>query len=149
MYIDLNRFKNINDTLGHSIGDRVLKEIANRFRTILPPDISLSRIGGDEFAIIAQNHTEQQLLDLCETLFRITDDPLIVHQHSFYLSLSIGVAVYPFGGTNATTLYNMLISLCITQRKKITTLFVCMTRHYLKNNKTNTIRTRFTECIRK
>lgn len=90
MYIDLNRFKNINDTLGHSIGDRVLKEIANRFRTILPPDISLSRIGGDEFAIIAQNHTEQQLLDLCETLFRITDDPLIVHQHSFYLSLSIG-----------------------------------------------------------
>ncbi|MBL3769192.1 diguanylate cyclase, partial [Bacillus cereus] len=104
LYIDLNRFKNINDTLGHSIGDRVLKEIANRFRTILPPDISLSRIGGDEFAIIAQNHTEQQLLDLCETLFRITDDPLIVHQHSFYLSLSIGVAVYPFGGTNATTL---------------------------------------------
>ncbi len=45
LYIDLNRFKTINDTLGHSIGDRVLKEVANRFRTCLSPTIPLARIG--------------------------------------------------------------------------------------------------------
>ncbi|WP_033709715.1 GGDEF domain-containing phosphodiesterase [Bacillus mycoides] len=104
LYIDLNRFKTINDTLGHSIGDSVLKEVAKRFRTCLSPAIPLARIGGDEFAIIVHNHSEQQLLDLCETLFRITEEPFVVNQHSFYLSLSIGIAVYPFGGTNITTL---------------------------------------------
>ncbi|EEM92937.1 sensor domain-containing protein [Bacillus thuringiensis] len=104
LYIDLNRFKTINDTLGHSIGDRVLKEVAKRFRTCLSPTIPLARIGGDEFAIIVHNQTEQQLLDLCETLFRITEEPFVVNQHSFYLSLSIGIAVYPFGGINTTTL---------------------------------------------
>ncbi|GCF75954.1 TPA: EAL domain-containing protein [Bacillus nitratireducens] len=104
LYIDLNRFKTINDTLGHSIGDSVLKEVAKRFRTCLSPAIPLARIGGDEFAIIVHNHTEQQLLDLCETLFRITEEPFVVNQHSFYLSLSIGIAVYPFGGINTTTL---------------------------------------------
>ena len=132
LYIDLNRFKTINDTLGHSIGDKVLKEVAKRFRTCLSPTIPLARIGGDEFAIIVHNQTEQQLLDLCKTLFRITEEPFVVNQHSFYLSLSIGIAVYPFGGINTTTLYNTLISLCIAQRKKVTMLFVCMTRHYLK-----------------
>ncbi|EOO71504.1 EAL domain-containing protein [Bacillus mycoides] len=104
LYIDLNRFKTINDTLGHSIGDSVLKEVAKRFRTCLLPAIPLARIGGDEFAIIVHNHTEQQLLDLCETLFRITEEAFVVNQHSFYLSLSIGIAVYPFGGINTTTL---------------------------------------------
>lgn len=104
LYIDLNRFKTINDTLGHSIGDSVLKEVTKRFRTCLSLAIPLARIGGDEFAIIVHNHTEQQLLDLCETLFRITEEPFVVNQHSFYLSLSIGIAVYPFGGINTTTL---------------------------------------------
>lgn len=65
---------------------------------------SSSENRGDEFAIIVHNHTEQQLLDLCETLFRITEEPFVVNQHSFYLSLSIGIAVYPFGGINTTTL---------------------------------------------
>ncbi|HDR6415842.1 TPA: bifunctional diguanylate cyclase/phosphodiesterase, partial [Bacillus thuringiensis] len=104
LYIDLNRFKTINDTLGHSIGDRVLKEVAKRFRTCLSPTIPLARIGGDEFAIIVHNQTEQQLLNLCKTLFLITEEPFVVNQHSFYLSLSIGIAVYPFGGINTTTL---------------------------------------------
>ncbi|WP_267379836.1 diguanylate cyclase, partial [Bacillus sp. GM_Baccil_2] len=57
LYIDLNRFKTINDTLGHSIGDKVLKEVAKRFRTCLSPTIPLARIGGDEFAIIVHNQT--------------------------------------------------------------------------------------------
>ncbi|WP_411266347.1 EAL domain-containing protein, partial [Bacillus anthracis] len=104
LYIDLNRFKTINDTMGHSIGDSVLKEVAKRFRTCLSPSIPLARIGGDEFAVLVHNHTEQQLLDLCENLFRITEKPFVVNQHSFYLSLSIGIAVYPFGGINTTTL---------------------------------------------
>lgn len=65
---------------------------------------SSSENRGDEFAIIVHNCTEQQLLDLCETLFRITEEAFVVNQHSFYLSLSIGIAVYPFGGINTTTL---------------------------------------------
>ncbi|MDN4100371.1 diguanylate cyclase [Bacillus cereus] len=104
LYIDLNRFKTINDTLGHAIGDRVLKEVTNRFKTCLSPTIPLARIGGDEFAMIVYNKTEQQLLNLCEILFRITKEPFVINQHSFYLSLSIGIALYPFGGTSATTL---------------------------------------------
>ncbi|MBY0134432.1 bifunctional diguanylate cyclase/phosphodiesterase, partial [Bacillus cereus] len=104
LYIDLNRFKTINDTLGHSIGDRVLKEVAKRFRTCLSLTIPLARIGGDEFAIIVHNKTEQQLLNLCEILFHITEEPFVINQHNFNLSLSIGIALYPFGGTNAQTL---------------------------------------------
>ncbi len=53
-----------------------LKEVAKRFRTCLSPSIPLARIGGDEFAVLVHNHTEQQLLDLCENLFRITENHL-------------------------------------------------------------------------
>ena len=82
--------------------------------------------------IIVHNQTEQQLLDLCKTLFRITEEPFVVNQHSFYLSLSIGIAVYPFGGINTTTLLQHADIAMYSKGKKVTMLFVCMTRHYLK-----------------
>lgn len=103
-YIDLNRFKNINDTYGHSTGDCVLKEIAKRFSTCLSSDVTIARIGGDEFCVLINSGTEQLILDLCNSLFHATKDPIIVNKNSFYLSISIGIAIYPFGGTSAMEL---------------------------------------------
>lgn len=103
-YIDLNRFKIINDTYGHSTGDFVLKEMAKRFSTCLSSDVTMARIGGDEFCILIKGGTEQLILEICNNLFHTTKDPIIVDKHSFYLSISIGIAIYPFGGTSAMEL---------------------------------------------
>ena len=70
LYLDLDRFKAINDTLGHSSGDYILEEVAKRFQSCLPSHTHLSRIGGDEFTIIIENYTDEDyLFQLCNQLF--------------------------------------------------------------------------------
>ncbi|HDR6308204.1 TPA: GGDEF domain-containing protein [Bacillus cereus] len=105
LYLDLDRFKAINDTLGHSSGDYILEELAKRFQSCLPLHTHLSRIGGDEFTIIVENYTdEDSLFQLCNQLFENMKKPFVIHGHSLTLSLSIGIAIYPHSGIDIKTL---------------------------------------------
>ncbi|KFN03406.1 GGDEF domain-containing protein [Bacillus clarus] len=105
LYLDLDRFKIINDTLGHPAGDYVLEEVAKRFQLHLPSHVPLSRIGGDEFTVLIEDYTDHDsLLHLCNQLFDAIKTPFIVNGHELNLSLSIGIAIYPFSGIDATTL---------------------------------------------
>lgn len=105
LYLDLDRFKVINDTLGHSSGDYILEEVAKRFQSCLPSHTHLSRIGGDEFTILIENYTnEDSLFELCNQLFESMEQPFVIHEHTLTLSVSIGIAIYPHSGIDITTL---------------------------------------------
>lgn len=101
LFIDLDRFKAINDALGHPIGDIVLKEIASRFSTLLRTEDTLARLGGDEF-IVLLNRIEQT--DFAETvakkLLHICNNPITVHAHELFVTASIGISIFPDDGNS-------------------------------------------------
>lgn len=99
LFIDLDRFKNINDALGHTIGDLVLKEIANRFSTVLRAGDILARLGGDEFIILLNDINHPKFASpVAEKLLEVCAKPVKVNSYEFYLTTSIGICVYPNDG---------------------------------------------------
>lgn len=95
LYMDLNRFKEINDTRGHAVGDRVLCEVARRFATVTRESETLARIGGDEFVVILENVTEKQTLRHVDRLKAQMAQPVTIDGKSHSLGVSIGIATYP------------------------------------------------------
>jgi diguanylate cyclase (GGDEF)-like protein len=103
--IDLDRFKAINDTLGHPIGDKLLKEVALRLKTVIRPGDMITRFGGDEFVVL-QVGTEryQDAKWLAERLARTLKDPFDIDGHRIDIGASIGIAMAPMDGVDADQL---------------------------------------------
>lgn len=96
IFLDMDRFKSINDSFGHEIGDLVLSEAAQRFRKILGPMDTASRIGGDEFTIIVEGiESKQELQDLAEKLIRGFSAPIMAGSNELHVTVSLGIAMYP------------------------------------------------------
>jgi diguanylate cyclase (GGDEF)-like protein len=104
-WIDLDRFKEVNDTLGHPVGDALLKSVAKRLRGVLrEPDI-VARLGGDEFAIIQRGAaTEEQATHLASRIVRTIAQPHQVLGHTVGVGASLGIVIAPKDGTNADEL---------------------------------------------
>jgi len=102
LFVDLDGFKGVNDTLGHSIGDLLLKSIANRIRDILPVNGRIARLGGDEFAIL-QISAEQPsaAIALAKNLIEVVGQPCTIEGYDVTVSASVGVAVADAGSMNA------------------------------------------------
>ena len=95
LFIDLDRFKEINDTQGHLSGDKVLAEVARRFRSSLRQGELLARLGGDEFVVIADEADRNGAGAIALRLLATLRTPISVRESSFQLGASIGIAVYP------------------------------------------------------
>ncbi|MCW8283708.1 MULTISPECIES: EAL domain-containing protein [Agrobacterium] len=105
LFIDLDRFKAINDNLGHAAGDAVLREFTLKLQPLLTPLDSASRLGGDEFAILlAGDKVEERALQFCERICTLLDTPFEIENNSIRLSASIGMAVYPLHAASASEL---------------------------------------------
>ncbi|WP_313616537.1 EAL domain-containing protein [Agrobacterium sp.] len=105
LFIDLDRFKTINDSLGHAAGDEVLQEFVERIKPLLDANDSASRLGGDEFAILlAGENTELRATAFCEKISDIFNLPFSTHGNNVRLSASIGLALYPTHASNAAEL---------------------------------------------
>ncbi|PSF38362.1 diguanylate cyclase [Aphanothece hegewaldii CCALA 016] len=105
IFIDLDGFKNINDSLGHSFGDQVLQHFAKRLVNCLRGGDTVARWGGDEFTILLpQMRAEEDTIKLAQRILDSLKQPFIIKEHQFYLKTSIGIAVYPKDGEDAETL---------------------------------------------
>lgn len=100
LYLDLDRFKQVNDVMGHAAGDAVLREVALRIQALLGPDDSFARLGGDEFAIIrTQSPTPEGLDNLCREILAVMSPPITIEQgRTAMVGASIGVALFPHDG---------------------------------------------------
>ncbi|GAA0181137.1 hypothetical protein SH2C18_37110 [Clostridium sediminicola] len=105
MYLDLDRFKLINDTLGHDIGDKLLKEIANRLKNCVHSDDTVTRLGGDEFVIlISRIIREEDVAKIANKILEAIRETIVINNHELYLTSSIGITIYPDGGNDYESL---------------------------------------------
>lgn len=93
--MDLDRFKEINDTLGHHVGDVLLRQIGPRLSSVLPKKAMLARLGGDEFAIFCPEVDHKDMADLCKRLRNIILEPFEVESIKLQVAASFGAAFYP------------------------------------------------------
>lgn len=103
--IDLDGFKEINDTLGHDYGDRLLVAVSNRIDSILPKNASLGRLGGDEFIVLIENIESKEIIeDVIVDIQSAITDGFIVNGKKVYITISIGTSIYPNDGLSVDTI---------------------------------------------
>ncbi|MGB5252802.1 MAG: EAL domain-containing protein [Sedimenticolaceae bacterium] len=99
LFVDLDRFKHVNDSLGHAAGDELLRDAAQRLQARMRDSDTVSRLGGDEFLVICPETPGSPDWEQCaEQLLQAMSEPFYVHDHEFFVGASIGVATYPKGG---------------------------------------------------
>ena len=105
LFIDLDRFKNINDTLGHESGDRVLKEVAQRLRDCLRESDTVGRLGGDEFVVLIEEPPRPVNAGVvAQKILAAMGTPFLVQAQEFHITASIGISSYPGDGADMLTL---------------------------------------------
>ncbi|WP_100640187.1 EAL domain-containing protein [Marinobacter salexigens] len=101
MFLDLDRFKVINDTLGHAMGDRLLQAVTQRLESCVRKGDTLSRFGGDEFTLLLPSvHGKEDASQIARKLIKALKAPFILGGHEVFVGVSIGIAIYPEAGSN-------------------------------------------------
>ncbi len=107
LYIDLDKFKNVNDVAGHAVGDLALQEAAHRFAAVLRASDTVARFGGDEFVVLLEElHSRRDAEQIVEQIMAKLYEPCMIQGHEISLAGSIGIAVFPEDGQTADTLIN-------------------------------------------
>lgn len=104
LMLDLNRFKEINDTLGHQTGDALLQQVGVRLRNVLRDSDTVARLGGDEFAVLLPSVGDTNALRIAAAIHERLEKVYEVYEHSLYVGVSIGVAVFPQHGESSESL---------------------------------------------
>jgi diguanylate cyclase (GGDEF)-like protein len=131
LFLDLDRFKVINDTLGHRIGDRLLVEVAQRLQQCMQPDEVLARLGGDEFAIVLPSFkSHAAIATLAHAIVDRIAQPYVIDGHRIHSSVSIGIAVGPTDGNSADDLL-MAADLALYAVKTSGRGTYCFYEHYM------------------
>lgn len=105
MFLDLDRFKSINDTLGHIFGDKLLRMVAERLRSCVRERDTVTRNGGDEFIILLNDlHHESDAIQVCMKCIKSLSEPFVIEVNKFTLTTSIGISFYPKDGKSSDVL---------------------------------------------
>jgi diguanylate cyclase (GGDEF)-like protein/PAS domain S-box-containing protein len=105
LYIDLDQFKWVNDSLGHAAGDQLLIEVANRMKRCLKEEQILARNGGDEFTILLRNVlSEEEALNAAKSVIASLQEPVSLFEHDVRITASMGISIYPDHGNTANVL---------------------------------------------
>lgn len=103
MIIDLNRFKEINDTLGHRAGDDLLRDLGQRLKGLLPEDVLVARLGGDEFGVLASVDTIKQAVGIARTINAVVAEEVVLRGVPIGVEASVGIAIAPDHGRDVDT----------------------------------------------
>lgn len=98
IFLDIDHFKDINDTLGHHVGDIVLIQIANRFQSVLRAEDAVSRFGGDEFIFLISGADQKRIMHVVKKLMDILAEPFKIEDNELMITVSMGIALYPIDG---------------------------------------------------
>jgi diguanylate cyclase (GGDEF)-like protein len=105
LFIDLDRFKDINDTLGHASGDKLLQDMAGRLTRSLRESDTVARLGGDEFVVLLEEMVDAKLAaNVARKIIAATVDPFILDDKPFHITASIGISAYPVDGDDEKSL---------------------------------------------
>jgi diguanylate cyclase (GGDEF)-like protein/PAS domain S-box-containing protein len=104
LYLDLDGFKLVNDTMGHGVGDEVLRQVAARLRGCVRAGDTVARVGGDEFVLLLANLEKEHVAQLALKILDAVSAPLVVEAHRLSMTTSIGVSLYPEDGADADAL---------------------------------------------
>jgi len=105
LFIDLDRFKQVNDTLGHSVGDKLLQKTAQRLNTCIRATDTVARLGGDEFTLIISNIKEPKDASIiAENAIKKLAEPLTINGYEIFINSSIGISIYPDDGSSVDEL---------------------------------------------
>jgi diguanylate cyclase (GGDEF)-like protein len=119
LVMDLDRFKYVNDTLGHGVGDHVLCEVARRLMQLLGTEDCVARLGGDEFALLLPVSDEAQIIDISRRIVASLEQPILYEEQPLDVGASIGIAYFPAHGADAMTLVrNADIAMYVAKRNK-------------------------------
>lgn len=106
-FIDLDHFKDVNDSLGHINGDKLLIEAAKRMKKVIRKGDTLSRLGGDEFVLIIENGVNDvHFSKIAEKIQHLFHEPFMINKHEIFTTCSIGISLFPKDGANAELLLN-------------------------------------------
>lgn len=120
LMIDLDRFKEVNDTLGHHIGDSLLIEIGQRLVNSLREADTVARLGGDEFAILLSNTDEEKATYIAEKIHAVMAEVFHIEEVKLYIKASIGIVLYPKHGKSAKTLLQKSdVAMYVAKRNKL------------------------------
>lgn len=105
LFLDLDRFKIVNDTLGHEVGDLLLKAVAERILGCVRTSDLVARLGGDEFTIVLDGIKQPKVVaSICEKICTVLSKPFVFMGQEMYVTTSIGISIYPMDGTDSGTL---------------------------------------------
>ena len=137
--IDLDDFKEVNDSLGHNVGDLVLQEVARRLKNNIRKMDTVARLGGDEFVIILESLDHEQVIQFAEKLVGAISEPFLLAGHEINVGISMGIASYPEHGHDCTTLVNRAdVAMYEAKRNKIS--YVCYSDKIKKSTNLNLVR---------
>lgn len=105
LFLDLDHFKNVNDSLGHRIGDILLVAVARRLQSLLGPQDTVSRLGGDEFLLLLPSASAAHAAEVATRLLTAVAQPFQIDPYELTTTLSVGIAMYPADGDSFDTLY--------------------------------------------
>lgn len=105
LFIDFDHFKNINDTLGHALGDELLVEVSKRLKNVIRPVDTLSRQGGDEFVIVLPSVRVDDAVHMAKRVLQTIEQPIHLQGHELVITASLGISLYPSDGKDVDTLF--------------------------------------------
>ena len=119
LFIDLDKFKEINDTMGHAIGDEILIMVASRLKDIIRIGDTLARLGGDEFTMLLENIEKPiRATVVAQKVLEVLREPFSVNEHDFYITSSIGISIFPDDSKNADKLLQFADSAMYKAKEK-------------------------------
>ncbi len=132
LFLDLDNFKEINDSLGHYVGDSVLKVVAKKLQEKLRKSDTLARLGGDEFTLLLEDLKDTSNIgEISQSLAQVVSEPIKIKEHELYVTVSIGISIYPDDGQDTDSLLKCADSAMYSAKKDGCNLF-----HFYKKEMT-------------